>query len=92
MAQLVVLIKGDQNEFSLGAGSLEALARLGVSSVSLARDERTAAVVLEGWALDPSQRDEALAALSAAEGTAHVLQPVAQMAVAAQTNPGGISQ
>lgn len=86
MAQLVLLISGDQDEVSLGARSVEALARLGVTSVSLARDERTAAVILEGWALDPSQRAEALAALGVSSQTARVLQPVVQMAVSAPTD------
>jgi hypothetical protein len=90
MAQLVLLISGYQDEIALGARSVEALARLGVSSVSLARDEHTAAVILEGWALDPSQRAEAVAALGASEGAARVLQPIVQMTVSAETNRGGI--
>jgi hypothetical protein len=92
MAQLVLLISGDQDEVSLGARNLEALARLGVSSLSLARDDRTAAVILEGWALDPSQGAEALAALGASDGNAWALQPVVQMAVSAETNTGGVSR
>jgi hypothetical protein len=92
MAQLVPLISSDQGEVSLGAHNAEALARLGVTSVSLARDERTAAVILEGWALDPSHRAEGLAALGASNRTAQVLQPMVQMSVSAQTNTGGISR
>jgi len=92
MAQLVLLISGDQDEPSLCASNVEALARLGVTSVSVARDERTAAVILEGWALDPSQRAEALAALGTSEKHARALQPVVQMAVTATDNPGGISR
>lgn len=91
MAQLVLLVSADQDGVSLGPSNVEALARLGVTTVSLARDERTAAVILEGWALDPSQRSEALAALGASEKTARVLQPVVQMAVSAtSTTTGGI--
>lgn len=85
MAQLVLLISGDHDEVSLGPRNMEALARLGVTGLSLARDERTAAVILEGWALDPSRRAEALAALGASKTTARVLQPVVQMAVTAAT-------
>lgn len=92
MAQLVLLISGDQGEVSLGVRNVEALARLGVTSVSLAQDEQTAAVILEGWALDPTQRAEALAALGASKMTARALQPVVQMAVSAQTTTGGISR
>jgi hypothetical protein len=91
MTQLVLLMPADR-EPSLGAGSAKALAQLGVTSVSVARDERTAAVILEGWALDPSQRAEALAALGASEESVRALQPVMQMAVSAASNPGGIWQ
>lgn len=90
MAQLVLLISGDQDEFSLGARNVDALAWLGVTSVSVARDERTAAVILEGWALDPSRRAEALAALGTSEEHARALQPVMQMAVSATADTGGI--
>jgi len=89
MAQLVLLLPADR-EPSLGARNAAALARLGVTSVSVARDDRTAAVILEGWALDPSQRAEALAALGASDEHARALQPVVQMAVSATTNSGGI--
>jgi hypothetical protein len=90
MAQLVLLISGDHGEVSLGARSLQALARLGVTSVSLARDEHTAALILEGWALDPSQHAEALAALGTSAEKARALQPIAEMAVsAAEANTGG---
>jgi hypothetical protein len=89
MAHLVLLISTDENDVSLSARSVEALARLGVTSVSLARDDRTAAVVLEGWALDASQGAEALVALGASDGNARALQPVVQMAVSATPNTGG---
>ncbi len=89
MAQLVLLIPADQ-EPSLGARRAEALARLGVTSVSVALDERTAAVILEGWALDPSRGAEALAALGASEEDARALRLVAQMAVSPATDTGGI--
>lgn len=89
MAQLVLLLPADR-EPALGARNAAALARLGVTSVSVARDERTAAVILEGWALDPSQHAEALAALGASAKNARALQPIVQMAVSATTNSGGI--
>lgn len=89
MAQLVLLIPVNQ-EPSLGARNAEALARLGVTTVTVARDDRTAAFVLEGWSLDPSQRADVLAALGASEEDARALQPVVQMAVSATTNSGGI--
>jgi hypothetical protein len=80
MALLVLLVPAVRGNVPLGSATVEALARLGVTSVSLAQDEQTAAVVLEGWAFDPTRADEAAQAL-AADGEARVLQPVLQMAV-----------
>lgn len=92
MAQLVLLIAADRDEVSLGAKNVEALARLGVTSVTLAGDEQTAAVILEGWALDPGCHDAALAALGASAETTRALQPIVQMAVSAAPITGGPSQ
>jgi len=92
MAQLLLLLSADRDEVSLSARNVEALARLGVTSVSLARDEQTAAVILEGWALDPGCHDAALAALGASVDASRVLTPVVQMAVSAAPIKGGISQ
>ena len=90
MAMLVLLVPSDQDAVTLGARNVEALARLGVTSVSLARDERTAAVILEGWALDPASHEQALSALGARSGGAQTLQPVVQMAVqSTATHTGG---
>lgn len=91
MTQLVLLVPVDRDEVSLGAKNVAALARLGVTSVSLARNERTAAVILEGWALDPACRCAALAALGASANTSQALVPFLQMAVSAAPIGGGIS-
>lgn len=88
MALLVVLVPADQGEVPLGSAAVEALARLGVTSVSLARDEHTAAVILEGWAFDPARADAALTALGTGADNARTLQPVAQMAVTTAANEG----
>jgi hypothetical protein len=90
MALLVVLVPADRTDVSLGTSVVEALARLGVTTVSLARDEQTAAVILEGWAFDAARHDAALAALGSEVGEARTLQPVLQMAVAAAANEEGI--
>lgn len=81
MALLVLLIPADRGDFSLGTSNLEALAVLGVTSVSLARDERTAAVILEGWALDPADEAAMRAALGASASDVRALRPIGQMAV-----------
>jgi len=90
MALLVVLIPADRGDVPLGSATVEALARLGVTSVSLARDEQTAAVVLEGWAFDPTRPDAALRALGAADGV-RALQPVVQMAVSTAPKEGAVT-
>ena len=87
MALLVVLVPSAAGEVSLGSHTAEALARLGVTHVSLARDQHTIAVVLEGWTFDPSQPKAALSALGANE-KARTLQPIAQMAVSAAPTKG----
>lgn len=81
MALLVLLIPTDRGDFSLGTSNLEALAGLGVTSVSLARDDRTAAVILEGWALDPGDEAAMRAALGASSSDVRALRAVGQMAV-----------
>jgi hypothetical protein len=84
MSLLVVLVPAEHDELSLGPAAVEALARLGVTSVSLARDDRVAALVLEGWAFDASRPDAAVAALGAMPYGAQALQPVMQVAVTAE--------
>lgn len=81
MALLVLLVPAESGDLSLGASNLEALAGLGVTSVSLARDERTAAVILEGWALDPADEAAMRAALGAGSPEVRALRPVGQMEV-----------
>jgi hypothetical protein len=89
MALLVVLVPADRGEVPLGSATVEALARLGVTTVSLARDEHTTAVILEGWAFEPTRNEAALAALGASPSAARTLQPVLQMAVTAAATEGG---
>lgn len=92
MALLVVLLSADEGEVPLGSDSIEALARLGVTTVSLARDEHTAAVILEGWAFDPTRANAALTALGPGADKARTLQPVVQMAVTTAVNEGGTTR
>lgn len=85
MAQLVILIPAGSREPSLSAATVNALARLGVTGMSMARDSETVALVLEGWALDPARSGAVLAALEADDAQARALQPVVQMAVSPAT-------
>ncbi len=90
MGLLVVLVPADRDDLTLGPPAVEALARLGVTSVALARDDRTAAIILEGWAFDPGRPHAALAALGTTPGEAQTLQPIVQMAVTAAASKGGV--
>jgi hypothetical protein len=89
MALLVVLVPEAESRTSLDPATVNALAQLGVTSVSLARDDDTTAVVLEGWAFDPTRPDAVLAALGTG-GRARALLPIGQLAVATAVTQGGL--
>jgi hypothetical protein len=83
MAMAVVLFPISNEVPMLQPAALDALARLGVTSVSLVRDDETAGLVLEGWAFDPARAHEAASAVTGTCDEARMLQPVVQMAVSA---------
>jgi len=71
----------------LRSEAVSALARVGVTSVALVRDERSIGVVVEGWAFDPVGSAEAVvAAVSGRSRRARTLQPVMEMTL---TQGGG---
>lgn len=75
---LVLLPAG--TETCLRSDAVSALARVGVTSVALVRDDRSTGVVVEGWAFDPIRSAEAvIAAVAAGPGQARALQPVVEM-------------
>jgi hypothetical protein len=78
---VLVLFPVSDEEPALRPAALATLARLGVTSVSLLRDEQTAGLVLEGWALDPAQASEAAHAVASTRQGFRTLQPLVQMAV-----------
>jgi hypothetical protein len=80
---VVVLFQVSDEEPALQPATLATLARLGVTSVSLLRDEQTAGLVLEGWALDPERAGEAARAAAGAREEIRTLQPFMQMAISA---------
>jgi hypothetical protein len=80
---VVVLFPVSDDEPALQPAALAALARLGVTSVSLLRDEQTAGLVLEGWAFDPAHAGEAARTAAGAREGIRTLQPLMQMAVSA---------
>jgi len=77
----VVLFPISNDVPALQPATLDKLARLGVTSVSLVRDEETAGLVLEGWAFDPARAREAASAVTGTCDEARTLQSVVQMAV-----------
>ena len=88
MATMVVL-----NDATDGAGSVDAatarkLARLGVTSVTVLGDEGGIAVVLEGWAFDPTVAGaDAAAIVSCGRGRVRTLHPLLQAAVSTAGEP-----
>jgi hypothetical protein len=64
----------------LRSESVSALARVGVTSLALVRDERSTGVVVEGWAFDPIGSAAAvIAAVAEPSRQARALQPVLEM-------------
>jgi hypothetical protein len=78
---VLVLFPVSDEEPVLQPAALATFARLGVTSVSLLRDEQTAGLVLEGWALDPTQAGEAARVAAGAREGIRTLRPLVQLAV-----------
>jgi hypothetical protein len=82
---MVVLLEALDGEFCVRPDQVAELARLGVSSLALLRDERTVGIVLEGWLFDPARAG--VAALAGLGDGGRALHPVLQMAVSAVGAP-----
>lgn len=79
MAILLVLMPAE-TEACLRSDVISSLALLGVTSVSLVRDERSLGMVVEGWAFDPITSAEAvMAAVGGRSRSVRALQPVMEM-------------
>ena len=86
MAMLVVVMDRDDRQVLLTPSHVAALGRLGVVSVGLVADERTLAVVVEGWAFDAVRAtDTAHAALGVADREVQTLYQLAHVAVSPAT-------
>jgi hypothetical protein len=82
---LVVMDRDDRRVF-LTPSHVVALGRLGVASVGLAGDERTLAVVVEGWAFDPVRAADGVhAALGVRNREVQALYELAHVAVSTAT-------
>jgi hypothetical protein len=83
MTRVVLLLDAGQGHVAIDADNADLLARLGVTNVTIARDPRTVAIVLDGWAFDPARAGDALIVVAGNASAGRVLQPVADMAVTA---------
>jgi hypothetical protein len=82
MGLLVLLVANHDPAAEVGPAVVEQLARLGVTDLSVLRDEQTTAVSLAGWAFDPTRSADAAAAAVAADGgSVRVLRPVLESAI-----------
>ena len=89
MGQVVLLVSTDVADVPISSSAIEALARLGVTTVSLAADNHATAIILEGWAFDPACSCAAIEALGGSPDEMRTLHPIAQLAVSAVPIQGG---
>lgn len=80
MAMMLVLLSAE-TRFALSPEALSRLAALGITRVSLLRDQRSLGVVVEGWAFDPSTSAEKVGAAVGARARSRKLQPLMEMAI-----------
>lgn len=81
---LVLLLANQSPGAEVGPAVAQELATLGVTNLSVLRDEQTTAVALEGWAFDPSRSaDAAVRAVSPDRSAVRVLRPVIESTVLA---------
>lgn len=82
MGVLVLLVANRDPAAEVGPAVVERLAALGVTDLSVLRDDETTAVTLSGWAFDPNRSAEAAARVVAAgRGVVRVLRPVVESAI-----------
>lgn len=84
MAMVVVLVAA-HGAGDLDAESVERLRELGITDISIVRDDNTVGIVLEGWAFDPLREGrEAARVVGAREG--RLLFPVLRGSVSPQSH------
>jgi hypothetical protein len=83
MATAMLVSTPGAGEPVVGPLVAERLAGLGITRISLLRDDAGIGVVLEGWAFDPARVDEAVQVVfPTARATVRVLHEVERVAVA----------
>jgi hypothetical protein len=78
---VVMLFPVSDDEPSLQPAALEKLARLGVTSIALLRDDSLAGLVLEGWAFHACDASRAARAVAGVCKGMRMLHPLAHAAV-----------
>ena len=93
MATAVVLLAASRAESSLPSAAVTSLAQLGVTGISVVRDDRTLGLVVDGWAFDPRRSAEALVeALGRTRQGARTLFPLLEVAVFPAALGGGLER
>lgn len=82
MAMLVLVFANADRAAEVGANAAPELAALGVTTVSVLRDEQTTALVLDGWAFDAGRSADAVVRIVTDDPSGvQVLRPVLESAV-----------
>jgi hypothetical protein len=81
MAMVLLVAQPSAGQPVLGPEAAQRLAELGISRIALLADDAALGVVLEGWAFDPTQIDDAVRAMfpdgGAGVGIFHEIERVA---------------
>jgi hypothetical protein len=86
---MVVVLPASEAEPSLRPAAMSKFARLGVTSLALARDERLLALVVDGWAFEPRRSARAVVDAFAGEGaSARTVHSIAEMTVSTAPSSG----
>lgn len=87
---MALLVAGPgTGEPSMGAEAAGRLAELGVTRVALLQDGGGLGVVLEGWAFDGAQAEEAARVVFPGDSDVRVLREAASVAVSTRGHQGG---
>src|SRR5262245_11044313 len=78
---VMMLFPASGDEPRLEPAALEALARIGITSVALLSDSSVTGLVLEGWTFDPQDAPRAAQALNGTREPIRTLQPLVHVAI-----------
>lgn len=88
MGSVVLLLDDPEPNLGLGPEVVQALAALGITSVTVLRNDRITAVALEGWTFDVDRSAAAAARAVATEtATVSILRPVLESSISRLDRP-----